>query len=121
MSSQNGVQELFYQKIELVFQSINEELTREEWNIVKDQNIHPVEYDFIQGQMLTKPCECKNLDELRNKFQKTICSKLGNSGLSLIELVNHTGVDILNLEEQKKLLNNAGLITFYECLRLKKD
>ena len=116
MSMQNGVNELYFQDIQFKFKSVNGEILLEKWNILKDNNVSPIQYDFIKEIILDIPCECKSLDELKYKFQVSIQQRLSNDELTLVEIINDTGKKILTLEEQKNLLNQIGLFAFNESL-----
>lgn len=120
MSIQNGVNELYFQDIQLKLKSSNGEIIIEKWEILKDNNTNPVQYDFIKERVFDRPCECKNLDELKYKFQISIQQRLNNDRLILVEVINDTGEKILTLEEQKNLLNQIGLSSLNESLIFSK-
>ena len=117
MSIKNGVNEVFIQKVSLIFETSKGEEVTEVWNFVKNENIQPKTYDFVEFLNLDGFYDCKDLNELKNKFQATIQNKV-EEGFDLKRLENDGGEQIVATEEQKKLLEGNGLSSVKEMLIL---
>lgn len=117
MSIHNGVNELYLHEIQFVFSTVKGEVEKEIWNFIKDENMEPTKYGFIQEGKLSIDyvCECMDLSQLKNKFENIIKQKI-NSDLSLVEVINAAGAKILTLENQKEVLGKLGLFALKESL-----
>ena len=69
MSIKNGVNEVFIQKVSLIFETSKGEEVTEVWNFVKNENIQPKTYDFVEFLNLDGFYDCKDLNELKNKLR----------------------------------------------------
>ena len=118
MSIKNGVNEVFIQKVSLIFETSKGEEVTEVWNFVKNENIQPKTYDFVRFLNLDGFYSCKNVDELKNKFQAIIQKKV-EEGFDLKQIKNDGGEQIVTTEEQKELLEGIGLYQIKEMLIFK--
>lgn len=103
MSIQNGVEEIFSQKIIFNFKNENNEQVTEDWFIFQDKNSDSISYDFRQNSLLIDTCLYKSVDELKQKIQKFLYSKVCN-GCELIGIVDQMDSGILTLEDLEDVL-----------------
>lgn len=118
MSIKNFVNEVFMQQISLIIETSKGEEAVEVWHFVKNENTQPATYDFVKFLNLDGFYGCKNLDELKNKFQRTIQNKL-EEGFDLKQIINDGGEQIVTVLEQKELLETIGLCQIKEVLIFK--
>ena len=116
MSIQNGVNEIYEQLIQFRFKNKSGEFYKEDWRILRNNNIVPHRYDFVKEISLNIYFECEDLDSLKSKFQDKIQQKIKNDELTIIEIINDTGEKILTVEEQKELLNQIEIFSIKESL-----
>lgn len=55
MSREKGVNERYFQTIQLEFKSSDNHLSMEKWNFVKNNNVKSAKYDFIQDLIIDNP------------------------------------------------------------------
>lgn len=118
MSIKNFVNEIFMQQILLILEAPKGGEITEVWQFVKNENSQPKTYDFVRFLNLDGFYSCKNLDELKNKFQAIIQKKV-EEGFDLKQIKNDGGEQIVTTEEQKELLEGIGLYQIKEILIFK--
>lgn len=109
MSIQNGVNEIYEQLIQFRFKNKSGEFYKEDWRILRNNNIVPHRYDFVKEISLNIYFECEDLDSLKSKFQDKIQQKIKNDELTIIEIINDTVKDFNSRRAERIIESNRNI------------